>query len=297
MDISTRFKRIDWFSLIVGIILTFLALIIIIPFYNVIIISITSEAEFIRTPFLIFPTAPTLDAYRALFIDGRILVGYRATLRILALGLPINLTLTTLTSYALSKPSYPGKKFFIFYALFTMFFSGGIIPLYLLIVDLRLTNTIWSVVMVSSINTFYLIIMRNYFMSLPPALEESAKIDGAHEMTVFLRIILPLSKPIIATITLFFAVDRWNEWFNAMIFIRRMDLTPLQLVLRSIVMDAQMIDPMALAATGAADETLQRFALGMRMAAVFCTMVPIMLVYPFLQKYFTKGIMIGAIKA
>ena len=287
-------KKFELYNLVVGMFLGLLALIIILPFYYVIIISITSEAEFIRTPLLIFPQNPTLDAYRVLFLDGRILIGYRATLRILALGLPINMTLTTLTAYALSKPPFPGKKFFIFYALLTMFFTGGIIPLYLLIVELGLINTIWSIVLASGMNTFYFILMRTYFMSLPSSLEESAKIDGANELRVLVSIILPISKPIIATITLFYAVDRWNEWFNPMIFVRRMDLRPLQLILRSIVMEAQVLD---IGMTAAMDDTIQHFALGIRMAAVFCTMLPIMLVYPFLQKYFTKGIMIGAIKA
>ena len=287
-------KKFELYNFIVSFVLGFFALIIILPFYYVIIISITSEAEFIRTPLLIFPTEPTLDAYRALFADGRIFIGYGATLRILAIGLPVNMILTTLLAYALSRPAFPGKKFFIFYALFTMFFSGGIIPLYLLIVELGIINTIWSVVLASGINTFYFILMRNYFMALPPSLEESAKIDGAHELRVLISIILPISKPILATITLFYAVDRWNEWFNALVFIRRMDLTPLQLILRAMVMEAMIQDP---AATAAIDDIVVQFALGMRMAAVFLTMLPVMLVYPFLQKYFTKGIMIGAIKA
>lgn len=163
--------------------------------------------------------------------------------------------------------------------------------------SLGLTNSIWSVILVSGINTFYLIIMRNYFMSLPEALIESAKIDGASEWTILFHIILPLSAPILATITLFYAVDRWNEWFNAMVFIRDMNMTPLQLVLRSIVIDAQMIDSSALGGSSAASDSVVRFAQGMKMAAVVVTMAPIMVVYPFLQKYFVKGVLVGAIKA
>lgn len=297
LSCTAKKKKPDLFSVIVGIILTVWALIIIVPFINVLVISITTEGEFVRSTFVFFPKEPTLDSYRALFEEGRIWVGYRTTLLILLLGLPLNMFLTTCTAYALSKPAFPGKKFFMLYALFTMFFSGGIIPLYLLIKELGLINSIWSVVLVSGINTFYLIIMRNYFMSLPEALMESAEIDGANEWTILFRIVLPLSKPILATITLFYAVDRWNEWFNAMVFIRDMDLTPLQLVLRSIVIDSQMVDSAALGTSAAASDSIMRFAQGMKMAAVVVTMAPIMLVYPFLQKYFVKGVLVGAIKA
>lgn len=290
-------KRADLFSICIYLILGIWALLIILPFLNVLVISITTEGEYVRTPLLIFPKDPTFDSYKALFADGRIWIGYRTTLIILCLGLPVNMFLTVCTSYALSRPPFPGKKFLMLYALFTMFFSGGIVPLYLLIKSLSLTNTIWSVVLASGINTFYFIIMRNYFMSLPEALIESAKIDGANEWTILFRIILPLSAPIIATVTLFYAVDRWNEWFNAMVFIRNTEMTPLQLVLRSIVIEAQMVDSSALGGSMAASESMSRFAQGMKMAAVFVTMAPIMVVYPFLQKYFVKGVLVGAIKA
>ena len=290
-------KRADLFSICIYLILGIWALLIILPFLNVLVISITTEGEYVRTPRLIFPTDPPFDSYKALFADGRIWIGYRTTLIILFLGLPVNMFLTVCTSYTLSRPPFPGKKFLMLYALFTMFFSGGIVPLYLLIKSLSLTNTIWSVVLASGINTFYFIIMRNYFMSLPEALIESAKIDGANEWTILFRIILPLSAPIIATVTLFYAVDRWNEWFNAMVFIRNTEMTPLQLVLRSIVIEAQMVDSSALGGSMAASESMSRFAQGMKMAAVFVTMAPIMVVYPFLQKYFVKGVLVGAIKA
>lgn len=289
-------KKVDGTLIVSYTLLTLFAIIIIVPFFNVLVISITSEGEYVRSPFVLFPAEPTFDSYRALFADGRIWIGYRTTLTILLLGLPVNMLLTVCTAYALSKADFPGKKIFMLYALFTMFFSGGIIPLYLLIKSLALTNSIWSVVMASGINTFYLIIMRNYFLSLPKELTESAKIDGANEWAILFRIILPLSTPILATITLFYAVDRWNEWFNAMIFIRDMEKTPLQLVLRSIVIDAQMIDSSVLGGSSAASESMTRFATGIKMAAVVVTMAPIMVVYPFLQKYFVKGVLVGAIK-
>lgn len=287
----------DMFTFVSIVIATMFMLLIIIPFWNVIVISFTKSSEFIRSNFLIFPTDSTLDSYKMILgNDRRILIGYRTTLQILLLGLPINMLLTILTSYGLSRPKFPGKKFFMFFVLFTMFFSGGIIPLYLLVKEMSLSNTLWSVILPSAINTFYMIIMRNYFLSLPPALEEAAKIDGASDLKILFRVCLPLAAPIIATIALFYAVDRWNEWFNAMIFIRNSEMTPLQLVLRSIVIESQMAADAAKISVGAA-QSQNQFALGVKMAAVFISMVPIMLVYPFLQKYFVKGVLIGAIKA
>ena len=176
-----------------------------------------------------------------------------------------------------------------------MLFNGGIIPMYLLMMKLGLTNSLGSVVFAYGINTFYMVIMRNFFSSLPVALVESAKIDGAGEWRILFRIILPLSMPIIATITLFYTVDRWNEWYNAMIFIKSPNMQPLQLVLRSIVLESQMMDKIS--ATGTAVIDKERFVSGMKMAAVVVTMLPVMCVFPFLQKYFVKGVMVGAIKA
>jgi putative aldouronate transport system permease protein len=175
-----------------------------------------------------------------------------------------------------------------------MYFSGGIVPMYLLMRDLHLTNTIWAVILPYGVNTFYMLIMRNYFIAVPASISESAKIDGAGEWTILFRIILPLSQPILATFALFFAVDRWNEWYNSMIFIKSVQITPLQLVLRSIVVASEYI-PAAAKGSSAAMGAL--FSKGLKMAAVIITMAPIMIVYPFVQKYFVKGITLGAVKA
>ena len=148
--------------------------------------------------------------------DRRILIGYRTTLLLVLIGVPLNLFLTTSFAYGLSRRGYPGRKLIFYVVLITMLFNGGIIPMYLLMMKLGLTNSLGSVVFAYGINTFYMVIMRNFFSSLPVALVESAKIDGAGEWRILFRIILPLSMPIIATITLFYTVDRWNEWYNAM---------------------------------------------------------------------------------
>ena len=175
-----------------------------------------------------------------------------------------------------------------------MLFNGGIIPLYLQMKEMGLTNTIWSVVLAGTVNVFYFVIMRNYFQSLPESLMESARLDGAGEWRILFDIILPLSKPIIATLTLFYLVDRWNEWYNALIFIRNTDLQPLQLVLRSIVMGSSIVNNVT---SAAAMEQMQNFNMGVKMAAVIVTILPVMCVYPFLQKHFAQGVMVGAVKA
>ena len=240
---------------------------------------------------VIYSEVPYID----LLQDKRILIGYRTTLLLVLLGVPLNLFLTTSFAYGLSRRGYPGRKLIFYVVLITMLFNGGIIPMYLLMMKLGLTNSLGSVVFAYGINTFYMVIMRNFFSSLPVALVESAKIDGAREWRILFRIILPLSMPIIATITLFYTVDRWNEWYNAMIFIKSPNMQPLQLVLRSIVLESQMMDKIS--ATGTAVIDKERFVSGMKMAAVVVTMLPVMCVFPFLQKYFVKGVMVGAIKA
>ena len=283
------------FELLDGFILAFLlimAAIIIIPLINVIALSFATQKEAAETPLLLIPTQPTIDNYYRLFQDPRILIGYKTTGLILLLGVPLNLLLTTSLAYGLTRTNFPGAKFIFYAVLMTMLFNGGIVPLYLLMMQLGLTKSIWSVILAYGVNTFYFIVMRTYMTTLPESLIESAKIDGASELQVLFRIILPLSKPIIATILLFYAVDRWNEWFNAMVFLRRNDLIPLQLVLRTIVMDSVIVNSLSIAGP-----RIPRFTEGIQTATIVVTMLPIMFVFPFLQKHFVKGIMIGAVKA
>ncbi|ULT56131.1 carbohydrate ABC transporter permease [Neobacillus drentensis] len=290
---GTKKKRnkIQLLDIVLLLILIAFAFTIVFPFINVFAISFATQQEYLKSTVLLIPKAFTLENYKALFADGRIWIGYRTTLLILGLGLPINMILTTSMAYGLSRPEFPFKRSLIYFVVLTMLFNGGIIPLYLLMKQLHLINSIWSVVLVYGVNSFYLIIMMNYFQSIPNSLMESAKLDGAGEWSILFKIILPLSMPIMATMTLFYAVDRWNEWFNAMIFIRDGNLVPLQLALRSIVIDSQMSEQMNVSNVQA-----EKFSEGMKMAAVIVAMLPIMCVFPFLQKYFAKGMLVGAIK-
>lgn len=184
------------------------------PFINTIAISFSTQREYLNTPLLLIPRKPTLNNYINLLRDKRISIGYLTSLKILLLGLPINLFLTVSLAYGTSRKNYPGKRLILGAILFTMLFNGGILPLYLQMRELHLTNTIWSVILASGINVFYFVLARNYFCSLPEALIESAQLDGAGEWKILFSIILPISKPILATLTLFYMVDRWNEWYD-----------------------------------------------------------------------------------
>ncbi len=284
------FEALDWILLVL---LTAGLLAVLIPFLNVIAISFTSYKEYMQSTWVVWPKNPTLDAYKELFKDSRILIGYKTTLMYLLVGLPLNLLLCVTLAYALSRKGWPGRKVILMLVLFTMIFNGGIVPMYLVMKSFNLTNTIWSVILAQGMNTFNMILIYNYFCSLPEALVESASLDGADEWTIMALIIVPLAKPILATVVLFVAVQLWNEYFMSMIFLRSKDFQSLQQVLRSIVMDSQVVDT----ASQTVDVGERNFTDAIKMAAVMATMVPVMCVYPFLQKYFAKGIMMGAIKS
>jgi putative aldouronate transport system permease protein len=293
---KSRLRRTAPGDIIIAAVIVVWSLVVLFPFANVVMISFTTEAEYASARLFLYPKAPTLDSYRALLSDGRIATGYKNTLSILALALPLSMFCTISFAYGSSRPSFPGRKFIFYFVLITMLFHGGIIPTYLLMKELGLTNKLWSVILSGTVSTFYMIIMRNFFLSLPESLIESAKLDGAQDWRVLWYIVLPLSGPIIATITLFYTVDRWNEWYNAMIFLQKGSLQTLQLVLRSIVLESR-VDNMVVSSGGSIMYDRQNFTMGLKTAAIIIAMLPVMLVFPFLQKHFIKGVLIGAIKS
>lgn len=268
-----------------------LALQIVVPLVHVLAMSLSTQKEYLDTPLLLVPMRPTLSAYDALFADGRIFIGYRSTLSLVALAVPLNLFLTTSLAYGLSRGHFPGRRLLMYLIVFTMLFQGGIIPLYLIMKTYGLIDSLWSCVFATGINTFYMILMMNYFSSIPAGLIESARIEGAGEWRILFQIVLPLSLPILATVGLYYLSDRWNEWYNPMIFINSTSKTVLQLVLRNIVNDTKQAEDFV-------SESMKElpFTSGVKMAAVVMTMLPAMCVFPFLQKYFIKGMKVGAIK-
>lgn len=234
-----------------------------------------------------------LSSYKAVFNNPVIASGYRNTIFVLVMGLIFNILLTSMGAYFLSRKNIMLKKVVMFMIVFTMFFNGGMIPNYFLINSLKLDNSLWALIIPSAINTFNLIIMRTAFQNIPDSLEESAKLDGAGHFTILFRIILPLSLPTLAVIVLYYGVGHWNAWFNAMLYLRRREMFPLQLILREILI---INDTSAMMAGGsfAGDQDLVSETI--KYAVIMVATVPILVLYPFLQKYFVKGALIGSVK-
>ena len=286
---GSRETRIQGLDVIICIILVIYAALIIFPFWNAFVISISSEAAYLHADLLLWPTELDLTSYQQVFQDSGLWSGFGITCILLFFGTAYQLFFTVITGYALSRRGWAGKNIVMNMIIVTMFFGGGLIPYYYLIRDLGMMNTIWVMIIPGAIDTFNMLLMRNYFNSLPIEMEESAKIDGANDIVIFGKIFLPLSLPMLATIGLFFAVGNWNSWYNAMLFIPdKHEIWPLQQVLRNMIMkvNSNIESP----------EAKTAFSQGMTMASIFFTIVPMMCFYPFLQRFFVKGIVVGAIK-
>ena len=267
-----------------------IALIILFPFYNSIIISFLSEKEFANFNG-IWPKSFTLDAYKVIFSDKWVYSGYKNSIIIVVTGTLYSLFITSTCAYAFSRDHFRGRGIILKLFVFTMFCGGGMIPSYILIKNLGLMDTLLSLILPSGMAVYYMLLMRAFFLNIPRSIKEAAMIDGAGEGIILFRIVLPLSKPIIATVSLFTMVDLWNSWFSAMLYIKSADLRPLQLCLREIINNSGASTSQLLL------QNVERLnTQSYTMAAVMVTMLPIMCVYPFLQKHFVKGIMIGGVK-
>ena len=272
--------------------LLILAFIVIVPFYYTIVRSFLTQQEFIMNGTTLWPQSPTIGNYRDIFVGTGLLRSFFNSVLYTVTGTIFSMFLATTLAYGLSKKNYPGRALFQNMIVFTMYFGGGVVPFFLLVKDLGLYGNRFAVVIALAFNAFNMIILRNFFESLPPDLEEAAMLDGASPFRIFWQIDLPLMKPALATVTLYFIVDRWNEWFWSNLFFLDSKMWPMQLELRQILWTSS-----ALAADVPAELGRRTYADGMKAAAVIVTMLPIMCVYPFLQKYFAKGVMIGAIKS
>ncbi|SFP74733.1 carbohydrate ABC transporter permease [Caldicoprobacter faecalis] len=235
----------------------------------------------------------TLVSYEAVFKNPNIWNGYRNTLFVVVVGTTINMLLTIIGGYILSRKNWLFKRPLSLGIVFTMYFSGGLIPFYFTVRALKLDNTLWALIIPTAINTYNMIIMRTAFAAVPDSLEESAKLDGASHFTILFKIMVPLVVPTIAVLILYYAVGHWNSWFNAMIFLTRSrSKYPLQLILREILIQGSLTE-MTL---GAGMDDKEMISETIKYAVIVVSTVPILCLYPFLQKYFIKGIMIGAIK-
>ena len=277
-------------------ILILLTLAVVFPFYNMLLVSVAKYEDIISTPLYLFPKAIDLQNYRMAVLYPNFINSVGVSLFVTVVGTGLSLLVTTMGAYALSRKDLPFRKFLFYFIVITMYFGGGLIPWYLVMKKLGFVDSVWVMIVPPLINTFYLILMRNYFQTIPEDLEASAKIDGANDVQILFRIMIPLAAPIIATIALFYAVARWNDWWLAMLFIQDPSKVPLTLILRRMVVDAT-IDLGNAMMNAMRDAHIQVHSRSLQMATVTLTTIPILLVYPFLQKYFTKGIMLGAIKA
>ena len=278
-------------NVVIYILLTLIAVIMVIPFIYVIAASFATEAEIQTRPIFFIPDSPTLDAYARIFdmndMGTRVFHSLLISVCVTAIGTFINLFFTTTMAYGLSRTNLIGKKPLLNMVLFTMVFGGGMIPLFLVVKGLGMYDTYAALILPGAISAYNMIIVRNFFMELPRELEEAASIVGCSDIGIFIKIALPLSLPCLATFGLFYAVGHWNNYFGALLYLEDSTKFPFQLVLRNIVMQTAetQTDPNALIP----EDTL-------KMAVIVIGTVPILIVYPFLQKHFAAGVMVGAVK-
>ncbi|MGO4496004.1 carbohydrate ABC transporter permease [Paenibacillus sp. 2RAB27] len=263
------------------------------PFVHGLSVSLSTPEEALRPGIHLYPKHFSMSSYKQSFQTNGIWVGYFNTLFRTVVGTFLSLVVMTLGAYALSKKYLPHRHFYTMLIVLTMFFSGGLIPTFLLIKSIGLYDTRWALIIPGLINTFYMIIMRNFFMELPQELEDSAKIDGANDIQILWRIVVPISKPILATIGLWMAVYHWNEWFHALIYIQDQSKIVLQILLRRLIVENDDMQMRELMAQASEDEVVSE---SVKAAVLMIATIPILVVYPFIQKYFVKGIMIGSLK-
>ena len=281
-------------QIILIIVVSLFSLSCIVPFINVIAVSLSSKSAILRGDVSFWPVEFTTQAYEVLFNDASMIRSLFMTVGMTVVYTIIAMFLTILMAYPLTKKRLRGRNFFSFLALFTMYFSGGVVPHYVNMLDLGLYNTIWSLILPAAISTYYMISLKSFFSSRPESLEEAATIDGANDFQILIRIYLPLSLASLATITLFYAVFRWNRFDDALYYIQDRNLYPLQLKLYNAIKNTQQVDLTAMqeGSTAVANNISQ----SIESATIIFATLPILVVYPFVQRYFVSGVTIGAVK-
>lgn len=274
--------------------LAIVALLVIYPLFFVLSASLSNPQYVLSGELWLWPKEFTLDAYEKVFKNEDIISGFVNTLKYTVFGTILNVIMTILAAYPLSRRDLKGRGFIMAFIVFTMFFSGGLIPTYLLIRDLGMLNTFWVMVIPNAVAVWNIIIMRTFFQSIPHELEESAMIDGAGNFKILWSIVLPLSFPVIAVMVLFYSVGHWNSYFQALIYLQDQDKFPLQLILRQILIQGQTDD--MIKATSESFLAQQLSVEGLKYAVLIVANLPMLMLYPFLQRYFVKGVMIGSLK-
>jgi putative aldouronate transport system permease protein len=274
-----------------GVILTLVVIITLYPFVNIIARSFSGERQIRAGEVTLWPQGFNLTTYKIVFQDSVFWRNYGNTVLYTVVSTAIAMVLTTCYAYVLSKRNLKGRGVLVGVAVFTMFFTGGLIPQYVLITSLGLKNSVWALALPNAISVFNLLVMKAFFESLPAELEEAAQIDGLSTYGILLRIVLPLSKPVVATMVLFYSVSFWNSWFAAFLYMDRTDLMPVTVYLRNLIAGAT-----GGGNAGATTEQLSQVGANIQSVTIVLTALPILCVYPFVQRYFVSGVMLGAVK-
>ncbi|MBM7654468.1 carbohydrate ABC transporter permease [Neobacillus cucumis] len=283
------------FDVVNTVFLTLICLAVLYPLYFVIIASISNPNMVYNGEVWLFPKEITFEGYKRIFSDPKIWLGYKNTVIYTVVGTVVQVSLTLMAAYALSRKDFYGKSFFMMVILFTMFFNGGLIPTYLVVKDLGMLNTIWAMILPKAVAVWNLIVARSFFEeNIPNELLEAGKIDGCSNTKFFLKVVLPLSKPIIAVMVLFYAVGQWNSYFDALIYLNDESLYPLQLILRNILTQNQLSVKMLSDLDNLAAQ--QQVGEIIKYGIIIVGALPLLIVYPFVQRHFVKGVLIGGVK-
>ena len=285
------------FSLVIAVVMTLVVIMTVYPFWYILVQSFNDGQDAIRGGIYFWPRIFSIDNYSTLLADTSWLNGILISVSRTVLGTLIGVLFTGLVGFAMSFDELQGRKIFFRLMIFTMYFSGGMIPFYIVLRSLRMLNTFWVYIIPGMLNVYFMLIMINFYRELPRAMYESAWLDGASDMTLFFRIVFPLSKASFATIALFFAVNQWNAWLDSVYYVTNRSLRPIAYLMMEIInqADAQKTVTDAVA-QGYASSTISSTTKSLQMAAMMISVAPILVVYPFLQKYFVKGVLIGSVK-
>ena len=289
MKESWQYKAFKVFNTVILLLIVFITLF---PFVNIVAQSFSAESYINSGQVSLWPKGFNVETYKIIMADNIFWINYKNTVVYTVVGTIISLILSTMIAYPLSKTKLKGRRFLTLFFVFTMFFNGGLIPNYVLVTSLGFGNTIWAIVIPNAISVFNMLIMRTFFSNIPDELEEAAIMDGSSTFGVLFRIVLPLSKPILATMMLFYAVAHWNSWFPAFIYFSEKELFPVSIYLRNLIKGAE-----ATLGTGAtSQDNLTQIASNIKAVTMVLTVLPILLVYPYIQKYFVSGVMLGSVK-
>ncbi len=277
-------------DILIYLVLILFSLAILLPMWHILVISTSSPDVYLRDTYHLVPKSFSLGEYKRAFSSlGGIINSLFVSIKVTGLGTALSMLLTSMGAYVLSKKGLPGRNFLFKILVFTMFFSGGLVPFYVLVKNLHLDDTIFALTIPLAISTYNLIIMKNYFASLPESLEEAAKIDGYNDVQILFKIIIPVSKPVFAAVSLFYGVAYWNDYFMATLFISSNNMYPLQVVLRQMIIQNLVMAQVGVATVASNPEQF-------KMACIIIGIIPVLIIYPFVQNSFSKGIMMGAVK-